>query len=67
MQKANATNIYMVLTVAIIIGLAGVFFRFLDEWFGHGFLFTSVSNVILVIGILIALKGVFAILGSSKN
>ncbi len=64
MEKANATSIYMILTVAIIIGLAGVFFRFLDEIFGHGFIFTSVSNIILVIAILISLKGVFAILKS---
>ncbi|WP_158825166.1 hypothetical protein [Mucilaginibacter lacusdianchii] len=62
MQKANATSIYFTITAAVIVGLAGVFVRFLDEWFGHGFLFTSLSNIILVIGILIALKGVFAIL-----
>jgi hypothetical protein len=64
MQKANSTNIYIIITAAVIIGLAGVFFRFLDMFFGHGFIFTSVSNIILVIGILIALKGVFAILKS---
>jgi len=64
LEKANSTSIYMILTVAIIVGLAGVFFRFLDEIFGHGFIFTSVSNIILVIGILISLKGVFTILKS---
>ncbi|UEG54323.1 hypothetical protein LLH06_05000 [Mucilaginibacter daejeonensis] len=64
MQKANATNLYVILTVATIVGTVGVFFRFLDEVFGHGFIFTSVSNIILVIGILIALKGVFAILAA---
>jgi hypothetical protein len=62
LEKANSLNVYVVLTVAIIVGMVGVFFRFLDEIFGHGFIFTSVSNIILVIGILIALKGVFAIL-----
>ena len=62
LDRANSTSIYMILTVAIIVGTVGVFFRFLDEIFGHGFLFTSASNIILVIGILIALKGVFAIL-----
>ena len=62
LEKANSLNIYVVLTIAIIVGTVGVFFRFLDEIFGHGFIFTSVSNIILVIGILIALKGVFAIL-----
>lgn len=64
MQKANATNIYIIITAAVIIGLAGVFVRFLDEIWGHGFLFTSLSNVILIIGILVALKGVFSILKS---
>lgn len=64
MEKANSLNIYVILTVAIIVGMVGVFFRFLDEAFGHGFIFTSVSNIILVIGILIALKGVFTILKS---
>ncbi|MBS7564309.1 hypothetical protein KHS38_07815 [Mucilaginibacter sp. Bleaf8] len=62
MQKANSTNIYIIITAAVIIGLAGVFVRFLDEIWGHGFLFTSLSNIILIIGILIALKGVFSIL-----
>jgi hypothetical protein len=64
MQKANATNIYVIITIATLVGLAGVFVRFLDEIFGHGFLFTSLSNIILVIGILISLKGVFAILAA---
>jgi len=64
MQKANSANIYVIITIATIIGLVGVFFRFLDEIFGHGFIFTSISNIILVIGILISLKGVFAILGA---
>lgn len=64
MQKANSPNIYLILSAATIIGLVGVFFRFLDEIFGHGFIFTSVSNIILVIGILISLKGVFTILGA---
>ncbi|MFD1258741.1 hypothetical protein ACFQ3S_18180 [Mucilaginibacter terrae] len=62
LEKANSTSVYMILTVAIVVGMVGVFFRFLDEIFGHGFIFTSVSNIILVIGILISLKGVFAIL-----
>jgi hypothetical protein len=61
-EKANSLNIYVVITLAVLVGLAGVFFRFLDQAFGHGFIFTSVSNIILVIGILIALKGVFSIL-----
>lgn len=55
---ANDTKNYLILTVAIMIGMVGVFFRFL----GDSFFFTSVSNVFLIIAILIALRGVFTIL-----
>jgi len=61
MQKsttANDTRNYVVLTIAIIIGMVGVYFRFL----GDSFFYTSVSNVILIIGIIIALRSVFTIL-----
>ncbi|MGI4021271.1 MAG: hypothetical protein ACRYFA_07175 [Janthinobacterium lividum] len=55
---ANDTRNYVILTIAIFIGLIGVFFRFL----GDSFFYTSVSNVFLIIGIIIALRGVFSIL-----
>ncbi|RYE33095.1 MAG: hypothetical protein EOP42_08685 [Sphingobacteriaceae bacterium] len=55
---ANDTKNYIILTVAIMIGMVGVFFRFL----GDSFFYTSVSNVFLVIGIIVALRGVFTIL-----
>ncbi|MGI4728797.1 MAG: hypothetical protein ACRYGB_09515 [Janthinobacterium lividum] len=55
---ANDTKNYLILTVAIMIGMVGVFFRFL----GDSFFFTSVSNIFLIIAILIALRGVFTIL-----
>jgi F0F1-type ATP synthase assembly protein I len=61
MQKsttANDTRNYVTLTIAIIIGMVGVYFRFL----GDSFFYTSVSNVILIIGIIIALRVVFSIL-----
>jgi len=57
-ENANDARHYVLLTIATFIGLVGVFFRFL----GDSFMFTSISNVILVIGIILALKGVFAIL-----
>lgn len=57
--NANETSHYMVLTVAIIIGVIGVFARF---WGPESFMLTSISNVILVIAILIALRTVFAII-----
>lgn len=55
---ANDTRNYVILTIAIMIGMVGVFFRFL----GDSFFYTSVSNVFLVIAIIIALRGVFTIL-----
>jgi len=63
MEQANAISTYMFLAVTVMVGLAGVFVRFLDEIWGHGFLFTSISNVILIIGTIMALKAVFSILG----
>ncbi|PWK74229.1 hypothetical protein LX99_04030 [Mucilaginibacter oryzae] len=61
MENANAEGHYKLLTVAIIIGIIGVFLRFAGDA-NTGFMFTSISNVILIIGILIALKCVFAIM-----
>ncbi|MET3503512.1 Tfp pilus assembly major pilin PilA [Mucilaginibacter rubeus] len=61
MENANAEGHYKLLTVAIVIGIVGVFLRFAGDA-NTGFMFTSISNVILIIGILIALKCVFAIM-----
>jgi hypothetical protein len=61
MENANAEGHYKLLTVAIVIGIVGVFLRFAGDA-NTGFMFTSISNVILIIGILIALKCVFSIM-----
>ncbi|MDB5150278.1 MAG: hypothetical protein JWQ57_4298 [Mucilaginibacter sp.] len=61
MENANAEGHYKLLTVAIVIGIVGVFLRFAGD-VNTGFMFTSISNVILIIGILIALKCVFTII-----
>ncbi|RKR81683.1 hypothetical protein BDD43_1833 [Mucilaginibacter gracilis] len=58
-EHANDTRHYLMLTVAIIIGILGVYIRF---WGPESFMLTSISNVVLVIGILIALKTVFTIM-----
>jgi hypothetical protein len=57
-ENANDTRHYTLLIISIVIGLVGVYFRFL----GDSFMYTSISNVILVIGIIIALKAVFTIM-----
>jgi hypothetical protein len=61
MENANAEGHYKLLTVAIVIGIVGVFLRFAGDA-NTGFMYTSISNIILIIGILIALKCVFSIM-----
>ncbi len=56
--SANDTRNYVILTIGILIGLVGVYFRFI----GDSFFYTSVSNVILIVGIIVCLRMVFAIL-----
>jgi hypothetical protein len=61
MENANAEGHYKLLVVAIVIGIVGVFLRFAGDA-NTGFMYTSISNIILIIGILIALKCVFSIM-----
>lgn len=62
-ENANNENHYKLITVAILIGLVGIYFRFIPEpGEGHLFFYNCVANVILIIATAIALKGVFAIL-----
>ena len=56
-QEANEPRHYILLVVAIFIGLVGVYLRFLDFKYASG-----IGNVILVIGTGIGLKAVFAIM-----
>ena len=57
-EHANDERHYILLTVAIVIGLVGVYLRFA----GDAPYFSWIANVILIIGVAIALKGIFAIL-----
>ncbi|WP_462266535.1 hypothetical protein [Mucilaginibacter sp.] len=57
-QKSNETSNYLLLVVAIVVGMVGVYFRFV-----HDSLFFSITSwAILVVGVLIALRAVFKIL-----
>ena len=56
-EEANSEKHYFIIVVAIIIGLVGVYLRFAD-FPGNNI----VANCILVLGVAIALKGVFGIL-----
>ena len=56
-EEANSESHYLLIVVAVIIGVIGVYLRFADFHFA-----TIIANILLVIGIGIALKAVFAIL-----
>lgn len=57
-NNANATSHYTLMTVGIIVGMAGVLLRFAGTW---AFI-DLVSNILLIIGTAICLKAVFNIL-----
>ena len=57
-ENANAPRHYLLLTLAIFIGLVGVYFRF----FGETVIYSIISNFILVIAVIFGLKIVFDIL-----
>ncbi|WP_419802588.1 hypothetical protein [Mucilaginibacter sp.] len=55
---ANDSKNYIILTIAILIGLFGVYFRF----FGDSYFYSLVSNIFFITAIVIALRSVFTIL-----
>jgi uncharacterized membrane protein YsdA (DUF1294 family) len=57
MQEANSERHYILLVIAIVVGLVGVYLRFAD--FRHA---SAVANIILALGTVIALKAVFSII-----
>ncbi len=57
-NNANQTSHYWVLTLAIALGLAGTFLRFVHE----STLMSTISNILLAIGWLIAFRIVFKIM-----
>ncbi len=56
-EEANSERHYIMLVVAIVIGLVGIYLRFAD--FKHA---SAVANIILAIGAGMALKTVFTII-----
>ena len=62
-ENANNERHYVLITIALVIGLVGVYFRFAaDPASNHVAIYNWVSNIILIIGVSVALKGIFAIL-----
>ncbi|MCA5006539.1 hypothetical protein [Sphingobacterium bovistauri] len=66
-NNANQTHYYVTLTIAIIIGLFGVFVRFVPDEVNalnqYTFLFSTIANVAIIIASFLAFKVVFKILG----
>jgi hypothetical protein len=66
-NNANQTHYYVTLTIAIILGLFGVFVRFVPDEVNalnqYTFLFSLIANIAIVIASFIAFKVVFKILG----
>jgi hypothetical protein len=56
-QEANSERHYILLVIAIIIGLVGVYLRFAD--FKHA---SAIANIILAVGAGVGLKAVFTII-----
>lgn len=57
-NNANQTQYYFTLVVAVILGLAGTFLRFLQD----SFMLSMVSNVLLLVGWIIVFRTVFKII-----
>lgn len=57
-NNANETGHYVTLAIAVAIGLAGTFLRFVQE----SFTMSMISNVLLAIGWIIVFRVVFRIL-----
>jgi hypothetical protein len=56
-EEANSEKHYLLIVLAIVVGLAGVYLRFANFPYSG-----AVANILLIIGVGIALKAVFAIL-----
>jgi hypothetical protein len=62
-EEANDERHYGLIAIAVVFGLAGVYYRFLapdNTW--HVFHYNLVANILFIFGILLGLKAVFAIL-----
>lgn len=57
-NNANETHYYVSLVIAIAIGMAGVFVRFIQETF----LFNTIANILLVVASVMAIRTILRIL-----
>jgi len=56
-EEANSESHYLLIVVAVIIGITGVYLRFADFRYNN-----IIANILLIIGVGLALKAVFTIL-----
>ncbi|WP_090971013.1 hypothetical protein [Parapedobacter composti] len=57
-NNANKTHYYVTLAVAVAIGMAGTFVRFIDD----SVLLSAISNILLAVGWFIVFRVVFRIM-----
>lgn len=69
-NQANQTQYYVSLAIAVVIGVIGVFIRFVPDIITsldqQTFLFSTIANVALAIAAYLTFKCVFKIIGVSK-
>lgn len=58
LQNANNTSHYILITISVIVGLVGIFLRFVSD----SYIIELISNIIFIVGIVIAFLAVFKIL-----
>ncbi|HEY8783166.1 MAG TPA: hypothetical protein VIM16_16185 [Mucilaginibacter sp.] len=56
-EESNSEKHYLLITIAVIIGIIGIYLRFADFRYNN-----IVANIILFIGAALGLKAVFTIL-----
>jgi hypothetical protein len=62
-EEANDEKHYVLMVLAIIVTLFGVYYRFACPFSnGHPFVYNVIANVALLLGVILSLKSVFTIL-----
>lgn len=70
-NEANQTQYYVSMAIAIVVGIIGVFIRFVPDLITsldqHTFLFSTIANIALIVASYLVFKCVFEILGVNKK
>ena len=57
-EEDNEEKHYVLIVFAVIVGIAVIYHRFINETY----LYTWIANILLILGVAIALRAIFAIL-----